>query len=402
MINLAIDGNEANVENPVGSNVFALKLLAAIEELTRSTFKDQKLSVTVLLSAAPLKTLPKVRSGWTYKILTPKKFWTQLALPLHLHKQPQAYDVFFTPGHYAPRICPVPYMSAVMDTAYLSFPQQFKQNDLLQLTHWTKYSVQKADKVLAISEATKKDVIKNYKKPKQDILVAYPALPTSMRSMKDRAWSKTKLRSRFELSSEYIVYVGTFQPRKNLLKLIEAFEQLTRQIESSKISSTHQMGLGGRRKRTKQLDSIELVLAGKVGWLADPILKRVADSPFADRIITPGYVTDVEKFSLLKHAQCSVLVGLHEGFGIPALESMALGTVPVVSKTTSLPEVVGEGGILVDPESVTSISNGLYKAISLTNKGKAEYRRDMRKHMKQFSWNTSAKEVLETLIEIAG
>lgn len=394
MIQIAIDGNEANVTNPVGSNVYAQKLIAALEKTTIPDHPDLgTFSVTVLTSQPALKTaLPPARTNWQYQVVAPTKLWTQFGLPLYLFNHRKQFDVFFTPGHYAPRNCPIPYVSSVMDTAYLTFPNQFKKQDLLQLTNWTEYSVQHADRVIAISQATKSDVITHYGVPADHIVIAYPSLPTSSSDLKKLAWTKTKTKKRFGLDSLFIVYVGTFQPRKNLIRLVEAFEQLTRSIASSKLRPNG--------TSNSNLENLQLVLAGKTGWLADPILDRIKKSPFSKKIITPGYVTEEEKASLLKHADCSVLVGLQEGFGIPALESMAVGTLPVVSKTSSLPEVVGKGGIQVDPESVTSIANGLHTAISLTSRGKGTYRREMRQHLKQFSWDTSAQTVLDTLLAV--
>ena len=147
-IYLAIDGNEANVEKRVGSNVYAFEILQQFYEQCK---KSSQWQITVLLAREKVPDLPQPRKNWTYIYLQPQKLWTQWALPIHLFLHRRDYDLFFTPGHYAPRFSSVPYISSVMDLAYLHFPQQFRPEDLLQLKSWTKYSVNKAKKVLTIS-----------------------------------------------------------------------------------------------------------------------------------------------------------------------------------------------------------------------------------------------------------
>lgn len=394
-IHIAIDGNEANIPNRVGSNVYAYQVIKQLEEITRA---KQNISFTILLSQPPITDMPTERPGWVYKEVTPYPFWTQIGLPIHLYFHQDTYDVYFNPGHYAARISSVPYVTSVMDVSYLIFPQQFKKRDLVQLTNWTKYSVKNAQKIIAISQSTKKDVIKHYKRKSQDIVVAYPALTEN--NAQPSPSVKTAFFKKHGIGKNYIFYLGTLQPRKNLLRLIEAFESTVRYFESQK-SGTPIKGLGGRRTKSKQFDGLQLVIAGKIGWLADDLLHRVKSSPFVDRIVLTNYVSETEKKMLYQKALCSVLVGLYEGFGIPPLESMSHGIIPVVSKTTSLPEVVGEAGILVNPESVLSIAKGLKKAITLNAKQKALYRRKMKKQLKKFDWKETAQIILDTLMEVA-
>lgn len=378
---IAIDGNEANVINRVGSNVYAFELITALSELLRN---DSRFQVTVLLSNKPVKDLPRTRKWWRYQVIGPRQFWTQWALPIHLFLESSKYQVLFTPGHYAPRISSVPYVSSVMDLAFLEFTEQFNKNDLLQLTNWTAYSVKHARKVIAISEYTKQDVIKKYGRKPDDVVVAPPAVnpPQLVPSAKDGA----KVAKKFGITDPYIIHIGTFQPRKNVLRLIDAFEQVSRKMASTSLKH--------------QPKKYQLVLVGKIGWLAEPIVKRIKQSPFANQIITTGYVSEEEKLTLLKFAQCSVHVGLYEGFGIPALESLHLGTIPIVSNQTSLPEVVGKAGILVDPYSANDIAKGIEHTLSLKARDRAKLRKVGRAQIQYFNWQKSAQIVLNTLTAI--
>lgn len=379
-LKIAIDGNEANAINRVGSNVYAFEILVNLYQL----IKNKPVEVTVLLAGAPSADLPKETKKWHYQIVTPAKFWTQWALPIHLFLNSNAYDVFFTPGHYAPRFSLVPYVSTVMDLAYLHFPEQFKRRDYLQLLHWTKYSVARAKKVIAISQFTKEDVVNHYHKNPADVVVAYPSVNPPQ--LKIAPLHKNKVLAKFHLKPPYILYVGTIQPRKNLITLIEAFE---------KISRTRPLS------RRKNQSDLQLVIAGKIGWLADEFVARVKSSPFRQQIILTGFVSDFEKEVLMNECSTLVLPGLYEGFGIPPLEAISRGKVPVVSNLSSLPEVVGEAGILVDPKNSNELARGLVEALLLSPKELKKYRQAGQIQLSKFNWKNSAREILKTLEKVA-
>lgn len=382
---IAVDGNEANIKERVGSNVFAFELLFELEQLTRG---NQSQAVTVLLHQHPLEHMPKERKGWRYQVLTPRTFWTQWALPLHLFQKRKLYDIFFTPGHYAPRFCPIPYVSSVMDTAYLDYPRQFTATDRLQLTKWTEYSVKNATKVLAISQATKKKIQEHYRLPADSIFVTYPAVrPLREKLSKNE---ETQFFAAHQITGPYFLFVGTLQPRKNIKTLIKAFEMFMEEYANSKeIFSTK-----SKRSAKKLAIQPQLVLAGKVGWLSEPIIDQVKDSPQKKQIVLTGFITDLEKKSLIEHSQSLVLIGLLEGFGLPPLEALQYGSVPIVSQTSSLPEVVGDAGILVDPLDVHEVVQAFWKVYLLKARDRAALLKKGREQVQTFSWNRSAQELL--------
>lgn len=382
---IAVDGNEANIQHRVGSNVYAYEVLTALEKLTKN---NDSVSVTVLLSSPAIEDLPPARSGWRYEVVTPQPLWTQIALPTYLFLHASEYDVFYTPGHYAPRYSAVPYVSSVMDLGFLKFPDQFKRRDYAQLKNWTSYSVKYARKIIAISEATKVDVVVTYHRKPEDVVVGYPSISG------DQVAAPHDILQKFmethEITSPFILYVGTLQPRKNLVRLVKAFEEITSQWNLQKT-----------KKIIKHTSPLQLVIAGKVGWLADEVMDAIENSPFKSQIVVTGYVSDGIKYGLYGKANCTVLVGLYEGFGIPPLESLAKGTIPVVSDTMSLPEVVGEAGVLVDPYSVDAIAQGLLKVLSLSAKQRGLYRRKGREQLAKFSWDKTAEIVLDTILSVA-
>ena len=383
MIRIAIDGNEANVQNRVGSNTYAF---AIISELHKLTANRKNIDITVLLSSKKLADLPASRANWRYMTLGPRKFWTQWALPIHLFLHQKDYQVFFTPSHYAPRISVVPYVSSVMDLAYLHYPEQFRPNDLLQLKSWTKYSVKNARKIITISRFSKKEIEKHYGRQSKDIIIAYPSfqLPPSAPLEEVKAFFKAK-----QIKNKYFLYLGTLQPRKNIIAIISAYEEFLRKFAAVNLKSKH--------RKAQALVEPNLVIAGKIGWLADDILARVASSPYKNKIILTGFVEDKFKRALYQNATASLLLSLYEGFGIPALESMQAGTIPIVANNSSLPEVVGKAGFLIDAKDTHQISDAMLKIQQMPYKELLKYKTAMRRQAKKFDWQESAKIILKVL-----
>lgn len=378
-ITVAIDGNEANCSHRVGSNVYAYQMLCALEKITNHQRKNFHL--TILLAQPPVADLPPSRPGFQYLVIGPAKLWTQFVLPLHLVLHQNQYDLFYTPGHYAPRFCPLPYVSSVMDLAFLVYPEQFKTHDLFQLVNWTRYSVKKASKIATISKYSRQEICKFYHRAPEDIVLAYPALNTNLPPVSTTD-DKTILQN-LAINHPFFLYLGTIQPRKNLIRLLDAFEIFCKNIH-----------------RLKNDPQVCLVLAGKNGWLTNEIQQKISASPFAQRIILTGFVTEAQKNALLNKALCTFNLGLYEGFGIPALESLAHHTLPVVAKNTSLPEVIGDCGFKVNPFNTADIAKAMFKVTSLNQKQKNKLLIKADKQIQKFSYDKSANQILTTLLQI--
>ncbi len=370
---IGIDGNEANVSNRVGSNQFAFHILKAFYSIeSNHTFR-------IYLKSEPLDDMPKATKTWQYRVIKPQKLWTQARLPADLFVHRPRPHVFFTPGHYAPRKSPVPTVISIMDLAFLHYPNLFLKHKrgTAQLEQWTAYSVKQAAKVVAISEHTRQDVIKSYDKKSSDVVVAYPGVDAQTFKQSSVSMQKN-IAKKYKLQNPFALFVGTIQPRKNLVRLLEAFSSLP-----------------------PAFDGFDLVIAGQRGWLTQDFDHALAFSKARERIKILGFVPDSEIPALYSLAKCSVLIGLHEGFGMPAAESFACGTLPVVSNNSSLPEVVGNGGILVDPYSVTSIRHGLKRSLELDDASRAKRITLGQEHIKKFDWYISAGIILSNLEKIA-
>ena len=429
---IGIDGNEANIEKKVGVGKYAYELLWQLYKNQKSSFgkpfgtssgrglrmmlskveasklilrqtqddaeqsrgiktQNYNFKLKIYLKDKPLPDLPKETDWWQYKMVGPGKLWTQIGLPLALFEESLLKDcrlgVFFTPTHYAPRFCPCPNVVSIMDLSFLYFPRMFKKQDLWQLKNWTAYSIRKASKVLTISESSKRDIIEYYQIPEDQVVVTYPGY--DMLKLKSQNSNLKTIREKYGIESEYILSVGTLQPRKNFVRLIEAFKNIK-----------YHLPAGGSNIK-KQDENIKLVIVGKKGWLYQEILDAPNKFGIQGEVKFLDYVPDEDLAGLYKGARCFVLVSLYEGFGLPVLEAMSLGCPVVVSNVSSLPEVAGEAGVLVNPNDLQDIAKGIGKVLKMNSEERNMMIQKGLKQAKKFSWEKCAKETLRILEEVA-
>lgn len=293
------------------------------------------------------------------------RFWTQTRFPFDLYRYRP--DVLFMPIQQLPYARPgkMKTVAVIHDVAFHLYPEQFTYKDWLLQHVFTAYAARMADEIICVSQATARDVGKFYGRTANVTVVHHgvdhdkfkPAHPTSI---------PPSLEGR-----KYLLYVGQIQPRKNIVRLVEAFELLA----------------------AKDKD-LRLVIAGGHGWLQEPILERIRASQYSSRIIRKGAVAQEELVQLYQGAEVFVLPSLYEGFGMPILEAMASGCPVVTSNVSSMPEVAGDAAVLIDPLSVESIAAGIVEARQrageLREKGLARARK--------FSWEDTARGTLEVIL----
>ncbi len=368
---IGIDGNEANVQKRVGISEYAFELLM---QFSSAKFRDQNVKFIVYLKDKPLPNLPAENDWFRYRILKPGKMWTQWRLPLDLYLHKPRPDVFFSMTHYAPRFSPVPTVISVMDVSYLRFPEMFTAPDLYQLRNWTQYSVAKAKRVLTISDSSRDDIIKAYKTPKEKVVTVYPGIKI-IHSLEPRVFGMNQMKAKYHISDKYVLFVGTLQPRKNIVRLVEAFSRLD----------------------DKEL---QLVIIGRRGWQYEDILAAPEKFGVVDSVKFLENVPDEDLDVFYQHALCYVLPSLYEGFGLPVLEAMRRGCPVITSNISSLPEAGGDAALYVDPEDVGDIADKIEKVTS-DKKLRDELIAKGKKQIAKFSWEKSAKETLAVLEEVA-
>ncbi|MFC1790583.1 glycosyltransferase family 4 protein [Patescibacteria group bacterium] len=371
---IGIDGNEANVSNRVGSNLYAFELLKQLEKSQPKAGRplDGEIKFVVYLKDPPLPDMPKQSSNWQYRVVGPKRLWTKVALPFDLYTHHPRPDVFFSPGHYSPLLVPMPLVVSVMDLGFLRFPEQFKKKDLYTLKKWTRGSVSRADHVLAISEFTRSDIIKTYQISTRKV-TATPLGGGKRKSLLAKGKSRGVF-DKYGIKGKYILFLGTLKPSKNIAGLVRAFKIFNKKLKKN----------------------LKLVIAGKKGWLYEDIYLQVRQEKMASQIIFTDFVAEEDKPALLSGAEVFILPSFWEGFGLPALEAMTYGVPVVAARVASLPEVVGRAGVLVDPDDPVDIARG----ISLALREKKKRGQLSLAQAKKFSWEKCAAQTLGVLLRV--
>jgi len=367
---IGIDGNEANITNKVGVGQYAFKLLWQLYQL------DNKNQYVVYLKNPPQSNLPKESANWQYKIFGPQKLWTRLALPFHLFFQKEKLDIFFSPSHYSPLFCPCPTIPTIHDIGYLQFQNQFTKKDFYQLKNWTIQSLKKAKHIITVSQFSKDEIIKTYHINPQKITIAYNGVENPP---KINSKIQQKILSSYNLQSQnYYLYLGTLKPNKNIPFLIKSFSLFLRSTIDDRLS--------------------KLVIAGKKGWLFDEIYQTVKQEGIEDKVVFTDFVTEDQKWTLYQNAIASVLPSTYEGFGIPAIESMKVGTPVIVSIIPPFKEVVKDSGLFIDPHNTSTLCQ---KMIEITNPEiRQKYSKLGKSQSNKFTWESTAKSVLSVFDKI--
>lgn len=382
MITIGIDGNEANTTQRVGIGQYAFQILQYLCDPKSSVeYKKNRIQFTIYLKDKPKSDLPPANTFWKYSSFGPKKFWTQIALPLHLFLDHIRPNVFFTPTHYAPRFTPSKCVISIMDVSYLLYPEMFRKKDLWQLRSWTEYSVRNSEKILTISNFSKSEILEYYNVEDEKVIVTYPGYDRNIFNPGNKAKKILEskfynLKRKYNIHGEYILFVGTLQPRKNIVRLIEAFHFLQ-----------------------KKRNELQLVIIGKRGWLYTDLFEKIKELKLENKIVITDFVANDELSLFYQNAKCFVLPSLYEGFGLPVVEAMASGCPVVVSNTSSLPEIVGDAGILIDPLDTKSIVEGILQAGFSKDKRNDLIEKGLQR-TSLFNWNTCVRKTFEVLYKV--
>ncbi|MCK4525287.1 MAG: glycosyltransferase family 4 protein [Candidatus Andersenbacteria bacterium] len=395
---IAIDINELTLKQETGVKVYTREIVSALGKIDKkneyilyANCREQKF----LFPTADNLTLKTIRS--TYP------FWTYTKLSQELKKDKP--DILFMPIQSVPffkKPKNIKIVVTVHDLAFMIFPNHFTAKDRFLLKFHTKRAIQMADKIIAPSEATKKDIIKFYKTDANKIKVIYhgvkaqncsssvierkadaaiPRLSTQNYNIKPYdtnngiATVVPLPRNDNNNDNPYILFVGTIQPRKNLIRLIEAFEII-------------------KSRRNESMPNLKLVIAGGKGWMASKTYKKAKKSKFSEDIIFRGKVSSEDLVKLYQNALMFVLPSLYEGFGLPVLEAMSYGVPCVVSDNSSLSEIVDDHALLVNAKSSDDIAQKISMFLNNDFLRKDFAQRSL-ENIKEFSWEKAAKETLE-------
>lgn len=366
-MNIGFDASRAFIGNKTGTENYSFQILKHLVQ-TDHTNNYYVYTRPGAIHESPLHiTIPYPR------------LWTQVGLAKQTFKD--KLDVLFIPAHTIPLIRKPGLKTVVtvhdLGAEYLPKAHQLKQR--LYLNLMTHHQLKSATHIIAVSKATKEDLIKKIGIPEKKISVVYEGFDKELFKPVNGDTLNTILKQFGLKNQEYFLFVGTIQPRKNLTHLITAYAHFLNQ--KPLIHNTN--------------PSPQLVLAGGKGWLSDEIYELPKKLGIEDHVKFLGYVPDEKLPALYSGAKAFLFPSLFEGFGLPILEAMACGCPVLTSNTSSLPEVAGKAALLVDPYSVEDIAKGIERIMSeelRVKSVKAGF-----EQVKKFSWEKAARETLSVL-----
>jgi glycosyltransferase involved in cell wall biosynthesis len=327
--------------------------------------------------------------NWRVKNIPFCFFWTQLGLSLEMFLHP--VDALFISAHIVPLIHPPKTLVTIHGLEYEFISEAYPLWEKIYMRWAIKNSCRRAQKIIAVSENTKRDLVKLYQVPEEKIAVIYEGVNFETRNLKLETQKKEKS-CELQVASfkPFLLFIGRLEERKNIVGIIQAFEILK---EKHKIPH-------------------KLILAGNPGFNYKKIQSYLSNSSYKSEIILTGFVSEEEKQKLLKNAEVFLFPTFYEGFGLPILEAQNVGVPVVASNNSSISEVVkipllplGEGvrradegfsAILINPKNPAEIAKATYQLITDKNLKEDMIKKGL-ENTKRFSWEKCAKEIAEIL-----
>jgi glycosyltransferase involved in cell wall biosynthesis len=360
---IGIEAERANHPIKTGVEHYAKQLILQLAAL------DSQNEYVLYLRTKPESWFLDLPKNFTVKILGygPIPFpylWTQLRLSWEMVVN--APDVLFVPAASLPLVHPKRTIITVHDVAWRFYPETFNTLKRWYLEFTTWFACKFAKQIIAVSQATKDDLMNVYGVSDRQVTVIHHGYDAT--ALTDAPASEEV---RGMLPEKYVLYLGTIQPRKNIIGLIDAFMQLKHEHPDL---------------------AHKLVIVGRIGWKPEETLERMQNS----EIVYLGHVADDDRWYILRHADVYVLPSFYEGFGMPILEAFSVGTAVATSNVSSMPEVAEDAAVYFDPRNVRDIKQALQNVLydtalrtSLVEKGK--------RRLNSFSWERCGKETLTVL-----
>ena len=359
-----------------GNETYIRNLITALAKL------DHENSYTLYFSVAEAAENWRNRyANFAVRLLPPPTPLVRvpLALAYELRRRPvDVLHVQFT----APPFCPAPVVTTIHDLAFEHLPETFTRRGKMQLRLTVRHTARRAAHILTVSEYSRQDISQTYRLPLDKITVTHNGCeghftphPTPLQAAQETA----SIRQKFGITKDFLLAVGSLQPRKNLLRLMRAYANV----------------------RAQQPDfQLQLVLVGRQLWLYQEILRAIKQQNFAADVVVTDYVRDEDLPALYRSAVALVYPSLFEGFGLPPLEAMACGTPVITSNTSSLPEVVGQAAVLVDPYDEAALAQAIWQ-IARDASLRQRLQQTGIEQAKQFTWQAAAEKTLAVYRAVA-
>ena len=344
-----------------GISRYITALIRALEELqpphTFTLVQSRK-------SRERLSTRFRSASAWT----PPHHPWERAAVSVELARH--RFDLLHSPDFIAPLRGGRRHVITVHDLSFIHYPEYITAESRRYYNGQIEASVRHADHILADSEATKSDLMDILDVPAEKISVHMLGVDERFRPL-SKACSELALRW-LDLPDSYFLFVGTLEPRKNLVGLAQAYREL----------------------KLDYPDAPKLVIAGRPGWHYDQLMTDLGAVGVSDDLIIKEDVEDAQLPALYNQALALITPSFYEGFGLTALEAMACGRTPIVSRVASLPEIVGDVGFLIDPHDIGSIADALARVLTDSQWRERQEQAALRRAA-GFRWSDTARIALD-------
>ncbi|MFA6524672.1 MAG: glycosyltransferase family 1 protein [Patescibacteria group bacterium] len=396
---IGIDASRANELRRTGTEWYAYYLIQEFKKIADPN--DQ----FILYSKEPLRgELAELPANFVSKVLKwpPKFLWTQIRLSWEMfYRKP---DVLFVPAHTIPVIHPKNTVTTLHDVGFERFHKLYSKNSIGYKTSFSKwlinilvkiftmgkygsneydyhrfsarFALKHAKKILTISNFTKSEILELFGQKYENKITVIPLAYDNSRLQADLSSNEIDLiLKKYRIKKSFVIYIGRLEEKKNISGLIEAFNIL---------------------KKNYNYDG-QLVLIGKPGYRFESAQEKIMEYGLEDHVIQPGWVTEEERILLLKSAEVFVFPSFYEGFGIPPLEAMSVGTPVVASNSASIPEVVGDAALLVDPNEPAAIAKSVSSVINNEGFVRDNLVKNGYLRIKRFSWGKTAAETLQNI-----
>lgn len=356
--------HHAGLGRYAGELVAALTRVAPAASLVGLYNSPRPLALEAPLAQLETAHVPLNAKPWRLSVLL------AYLLRVNMDRWLPSADVFHATDHLLPRLGRAATVFTIHDLIFRFFPEYHLPLNRWYLRLMLPRFIRRADALIAVSNHTARDVAQWLDIPREKLTVVYEGVNPRYQPLQDRA-ELERVRAVYRLPPRFILFLGTIEPRKNLLTLLESYAALL----------------------NSHTEVPPLVVAGRKGWLYKPTLARIDELGLTEHIRLTDWIAEADVPALLNLAEVFVYPSLYEGFGLPPLEAMACGTPVVCSNASSLPEVVSDAGILFDPRDSAALTNALGCLLDSPTQ-RAELRARGIARARRFTWERAARETL--------
>src|SRR5437588_2422250 len=365
-MHIAIDAHSVGTQL-AGNETYAVNLIEALAEIDQSNLYT--------LYVTKQSAIDRFKDRWTnFKIRQTLPHTPLVRVPLTLSAELRRNPVDVLHVQYtAPPLAPCPVVATIHDLSFEHLPETFNRRSRAQLRLTVRRTARKAAQILTLSEFSRRDIVDTYRIAPDRVSVTPAAAPSHFKPIEDETELR-KIREIYGIERDYILSVSSIQPRKNLIRLIEAYSCLRGLRPEGKLP--------------------QLILVGKRGWLDNETFRAAQRHSANNDIAFTGYVAENDLSALYSGATCFVYPSFFEGFGLPVLEAMQCGAPVIAGNRTSIPEVVGDAALFFDPFDTTALAQAISKMID-----NSDFRSEMRvkglARAREVDWKQTARMTLQ-------